>query len=194
MFIFDPLNQGLELLSQRELQRAEYLFLSIINDPYSQRDELAQARNYLNDIRACQTGAKTLNFDSYKRVVNTSDISLETISNILQELYFLPIQTYKEFDAAISNVIPPVINRLKQIKIRDIVARDELFEQIEKEGISSIQTRLSANHAQTGKDTEEFAVYRWKTIYRKFIEQINPILLERHLRPRQGCRSGRLRP
>jgi hypothetical protein len=181
MFIFDPLTQGLELLSQRELQRAEQLFLSIINDPYSQRDELIQARNYLNDIRACQTGTKTLNFDSYKRIANNTDISLEKISKILQEIYFLPIRTYEEFDLAISNVIPPVINRLKQIKIRDIVARDELFDKIEKDGIRSIHAKLGEANGQNGKDGEAFAVYRWKTIYRKFIEQINPILLERHL-------------
>jgi hypothetical protein len=181
MFIFDPLNQGLELLSQRELQRAEHLFLSIVNDPYSQRDELKQARNYLKDIRACQTGAKTLNFDSYKRIANTTDISLEKISKILQELYFLPIRTYEEFDLAISNSIPPVINRLKQIKIRDIVARDELFEKIEKGGILSIKLQLRERNAKNCNDIQEFAVYRWKTIFRKFIEQINPILLERHL-------------
>jgi hypothetical protein len=181
MFIFDPLTQGLELLSQRELQRAEHLFLSIINDPYSQRDELKQARNYLNDIRACQTGAKTLNFDSYKKIASTTDISLEIISKILTELYFLPIQTYEEFDSAISDSIPPVINRLKQIKIRDIVARDELFQKIEKDGILSINNQLRDRNARNGNDVQEIAGDRWKTIYRKFIQQINPILLERHL-------------
>ena len=93
MFIFDPLTQGLELLSQRELQMAEHLFLKIINDPYSQREELKQARNYLNDIRACQTGAKTLNFDSYKKLANTSDISLDKTIQLLREIYFLPINS-----------------------------------------------------------------------------------------------------
>ena len=44
MFIFDPLTQGLELLAQRELQMAEHLFLKIVNDPYSQREELKLAR------------------------------------------------------------------------------------------------------------------------------------------------------
>jgi hypothetical protein len=181
MFIFDPLTQGLELLSQRELQRAEQLFLSIINDPYSQSDELKQARNYLNDIRACQTGSKTLNFDSYKILANDTDISLEKIGTILQEIYFLPIRTYEEFDSAIADIIPPVINRLKQIKIRDIVARDEFFEKIENDGIGSIRAELGARNVGKGDAAEEFAVYRWKTIYRKFIEQISPILLERHL-------------
>lgn len=181
MFIFDPLTQGLELLSQRELQRAEYLFLKIINDPYSQREELNQARNYLNDIRACQTGTKTLNFDSYKTIANKTDISLDKISKILQGLYFLPIQTNREFDSAISNKIPHVINRLKQVKIRDILDRDELFEKIDKDGIKAIKTKLKEINASKGNEPQEFAVYRWKTIYRKFIEQINPILLERHL-------------
>ena len=181
MFIFDPLTQGLELLSQRELQRAEYLFLKIINDPYSQREELKQARNYLNDIRACQTGTKTLNFDSYKTIANKTDISLDKISKILQGLYFLPIQTNEEFDSAIANKIPHVINRLKQVKIRDILDRDELFEKIDKDGVRSIKTKLKEINAYKGNEPQEFAVYRWKTIYRKFIEQINPILLERHL-------------
>ncbi|GJL80328.1 MAG: hypothetical protein NPINA01_33170 [Nitrospinaceae bacterium] len=181
MFIFDPLTQGLELLSQRELQRAEHLFLKIINDPYSQREELKLARNYLNDIRACQTGNKTLNFDSYKRIASKTDISLDKINQILREVYFLPIQTYQEFDSAIANQIPLVINRLKQIKIRDIVARDELFEKIEKDGVRAIKTKLKEINAKKGAELQEFQVYRWKTIYRKFIEQINPILLERHL-------------
>ena len=181
MFIFDPLTQGLELLSQRELQRAEHLFLKIINDPYSQREELKQARNYLNDIRACQTGSKILNFESYKKIANNTDISLDKINEILQEVYFLPIQTYQEFDVVLSNKIPLVINRLKQIKVRDIVARDELFEKIEKDGVRSIKAKLKELHTQKPDAPDSFAVNRWKTIYRKFIEQINPILLERHL-------------
>ena len=181
MFIFDPLTQGLELLSKRELQRAEHLFLKIINDPYSQREELKLARNYLNDIRACQTGTKTLNFDSYKKIAHQTDISLDKISTFLNELYFLPLNTYKEFDRAIAKKIPDVVNRLKQVKIRDILARDELFEKIEKEGTLSIETKLKEINAQKGSEPLEFEIYRWKTIYRKFIEQINPILLERHL-------------
>lgn len=181
MFIFDPLTQGLELLSKRELQRAEHLFLRIINDPYSQKEELQLARNYLNDIRACQTGAKTLNFDSYKKIVHQTDISLDKISEFLNELYFFPILTYEEFNLAISRKIPDVINRLKRVKIRDILARDEFFEKIEKDGIRSIKTRLKEINAHKGNEPLEFEVYRWKTIYRKFIEQINPILLERHL-------------
>ena len=37
------------------------------------------------------------------------------------------------------------------------------------------------DNAQEGNESHQFAENRWKTIYRKFIEQINPILLERHL-------------
>jgi len=181
MFIFDPLTQGLELLSQRELQRAEHLFLRVINDPYSQGEELKEARNYLNDIRACQAGAKTLNFASYKKIANSTDISLEKISCVLQEVYFSFAESYEELDSAIASKIPPVINRLKQIKIRDIVARDNLFEKIEEDGVRSIKIKLQEINAQKDNDAQEFAVYRWNTIYRKFIEQINPILLERHL-------------
>jgi len=181
MFIFDPLTQGLELLSQRELQMAEHLFLKIINDPYSQREELKQARNYLNDIRVCQTGTKTLNFDSYKKLANATDISLNKITHLFQEIYFLPIITYEAFDAAIAQRIPDVISRLKQIKIRDIVARDEFFSKIEKDGVRSIRVKLKEINSRGGNEPEVFAKYRWETIYRKFVEQVNPILLERHL-------------
>ena len=105
MFIFDPLTQGLELLAQRELQMAEHLFLKIVNDPYSQREELKLARTYLNDIRACQTGTKILNFDSYKKIADTSDISLNKITELLREIYFLPINTYLEFDETIAEKV-----------------------------------------------------------------------------------------
>ena len=181
MFIFDPLTQGLELLSQRDLQLAEHLFLKIINDPYSQRDELKQARKYLNDIRDCQTGTKLLNFDSYKMIANTTDISLDKITQLLLEIYFLHINTYQEFDEAIAQRIPDGISRLKQVKIRDIVARDEFFAQIEKDGILAIKKRLKEINARGGQELEVFVKYRWETIYRKFVEQVNPILLERHL-------------
>jgi hypothetical protein len=181
MFIFDPLIQGLELLSNRELQMAEHLFLKIINDPYSQREELKKARNYLNDIRACQTGAKILNFDSYKKLASTNDISLDKITQLLQEIYFLPINTYQEFDEAIAERIPDGVSRLKQVKIRDIVARDEFFAQIEKDGVLSIKNKLQEMNNGEDEEPEVFAKYRWETIYRKFVEQVNPILLERHL-------------
>ena len=40
MFIYDTMSQGLELLARRELQDAENLFLSVINDPYAQPEEI----------------------------------------------------------------------------------------------------------------------------------------------------------
>jgi len=181
MFIFDPLTQGLELLSQRELQMAEHLFLKIINDPYSQSEELKHARKYLNDIRDCQTGNKTLNFDYYKKLASFNHTSLDCITQTLGEIYFLPINTYKDFDSTIAERIPNLISRLKQIKIRDIVARDELFVQIAKGGILFIKIKLQEMNGRHGKELEVFEKYHWETIYRKFVEQINPILLERHL-------------
>ncbi|NIQ03605.1 MAG: hypothetical protein GWM98_27390, partial [Nitrospinaceae bacterium] len=180
MFVFDPMTQGLEMLAQRDLQKAENLFLRIINDPYAQKEELVKARHYLNDIRDCQAGVKTLDFDSYRRVVKKEDVSLDKVLQVLEEIYFLPIQTYPEFDRAIDDKIPNVIGRIKQIKIRDILARDDLFEKIEKEGIQRIQKTLDKKKSN-GEAVSSFDIYRWKTLYRKFIEQINPLLLERHL-------------
>jgi hypothetical protein len=181
MFIFDPLTQGLELLAQRELQMAEHLFLKIVNDPYSQREELKQARTYLNDIRACQTGTKTLNFDSYKKLADTSDFSLNNITELLREIYFLPINTFLEFDETIAERVPGVISRLKQVKIRDILARDEFFAQVERDGVHSIKNKLKEINGKKTGAPETFLTQRWGTIYRKFVEQVNPILLERHL-------------
>jgi hypothetical protein len=120
MFVFDPMSQGLELLGQRELQQAENLFLQVINDPYSRNEELKLARTYLNDIRACQTGVQSLDFDRYKHLARKTDISLDIIYNCLVKLYFSPIPSYKEFDQAIADEIPNIVSRLKQIKIRDI--------------------------------------------------------------------------
>ena len=50
MFVYDSMTQGLELLAKRELQGAESLFLSVINDPYSQPEETKRAKVFLNDI------------------------------------------------------------------------------------------------------------------------------------------------
>ena len=69
MFIYDSMTQGLELLARRELQSAEILFLNVINDPYSQPEETKRARTFLNDIRACQTGSKSLDFSLYKKLI-----------------------------------------------------------------------------------------------------------------------------
>ncbi|MCA9483655.1 MAG: hypothetical protein KC553_07985 [Nitrospina sp.] len=176
MFVFDPLSQGLELLAQRDLQRAETLFLRVINDPFVQEDELRQARTYLNDIRSCQAGTKTLNFDQYGQLSRKTTPSLDPIFDVLVEIYQSPAQSFQEIDDRIRDRVPRVINRLKQIKVRDILARDSLFHKIEKQGLKLIRERVQGAGEKNTVD-----LYRWKTIYRKFIEQINPILLERHL-------------
>ncbi len=180
MFIFDPLTQGLELLSQRELKKAEGLFLAVINDPYSDGQENQLARKYLNEIRSCQNGAMTLDFDEYKKLAISNAGSLEDVFNFLIDLYFSEIKTYREFDEEIPLRLTTVINRLNREKIRDVIARDDLYKQINEKGAKQVQKQI-ATGKKTGKYGEEFDQYRWKTVFRKFIEYINPILLERHL-------------
>ena len=90
MFIYDSMTQGLEFLAQRELQSAESLFLNIINDPYSQPEETKRARIYLNDIRACQTGNKNLDFDVYKKLVKKVVVSLDYIDAVSYTHLTLP--------------------------------------------------------------------------------------------------------
>ena len=179
MFVFDPLNQGLELLAKRDLQNAESLFLKVINDPYVQTEDLDRARTYLNDIRSCQTGNKTLDFNQYKKLSRKTIVSLDVVDDLLSSIYFSPSKTYAEFDREIQEKTHAIISRLKQIKIRDIGVRDELFQKIEKIGLQSIKKKLSAGKSNGGSGG--FDLYRWKTIYRKFIETIDPVLLERHL-------------
>ncbi len=179
MFVFDPLNQGLELLSKRDLQNAESLFLKVINDPYVQTEDLDRARTYLNDIRSCQTGAKVLDFSQYKKLSRKTIVSLDMADDLLSSIYFSPSQTFADFDREIQEQSHTIISRLKQIKLRDIGARDELFQKIEKNGMQSIKKKLSTGKSNGGSGG--FDLYRWKTIYRKFIETINPVLLERHL-------------
>lgn len=179
MFVFDPLNQGLELLAKRDLQNAESLFLKVINDPYVQTEDLGRARTYLNDIRSCQTGNKVLDFGQYKKLSRKAIVSLDIVDDLLSSIYFSPSETYTDFDREIQEQSHTIISRLKQIKIRDIGARDELFQKIEKNGIQSIKKTLSTKKSSCGSG--DFDLYRWKTIYRKFIEIINPVLLERHL-------------
>ncbi|MDH3257531.1 MAG: hypothetical protein OEM27_07925 [Nitrospinota bacterium] len=179
MFVFDPLNQGLELLAKRDLQNAESLFLKVINDPYVQTDDLDRARTYLNDIRSCQTGNKTLDFSQYKKLSRKTIVSLDMADDLLSSIYFSPSQSYADIDREIREKSHTIISRLKQIKVRDIGARDDLFQKIEKSGLQSIKKKLSAGKSNGGSGG--FDLYRWKTIYRKFIETINPVLLERHL-------------
>ena len=179
MYVFDPINQGLEFLARRDLEKAEDMFLRIINDPYSQQDELSEARAYLNDIRACQSGEKSLDFNRYKNLSRKPSYSFDAINDLFNELYFSSAQEYSEFDEILKRNIPKAINRLKQFKIGDIVARDKLFDLIEKNGPRVIKEMLASNKKK-GEDSR-FDIYRWKTLFRKFIEQANPLLLERHL-------------
>ena len=180
MFTYDPINDGLEFLANRDLEKAESMFLKIMNDPYAQQDELSKARAYLNDIRACQSGAAVLDFDHYKKIAKKSSTSLEAINDLLAKIYFSSAQGYSEIDEILEKNISTVINRLKQIKIKDITARDKLFDQIEKNGVRTIKERLK-NNKEEGESELGFNLYRWKTLVRKFIEQINPLLLDRHL-------------
>ena len=175
MFIYDTMNQGLELLSRRELQDAENLFLSVINDPYTQPEETKRAKQYLNDIRDCKKGDKTLNFDIYKGLIKKVVASLVYVDELILDIYFSPAHSYSEIDQKLSSTIPTIVNRLKQIKIRDISARDKLFVGFEKSAARLIRKRL-----QEEKDNA-FDNYRYKTVFRKFIEHANPFLLERHL-------------
>ena len=180
MFIYDSMTQGLELLAKRELQGAESLFLNVINDPHSQPEETKRARTFLNDIRACQTGNKNLDFDLYKKLVKKVVASLDYVDDLLSEVYFSDAGSYEEFDLQFSEKIPSLIGRLKQIKISDISGRDKLFEKMEKNGLQRVKKTLKEQKKLT-ESVQEFDPFRWKTIFRKFIEQINPILLERHL-------------
>jgi len=180
MFVFDPINQGLEFLARRDLENAENMFLRIINDPYSQQDELSDARSYLSDIRACQSGVANLDFNHYKKISRKPSCSLGVIDDLFVEIYFSPANKYSEFDKLLETKIPKAINQLKRLKIGDIVARDKLFDQIEKSGPRAIKIRLGINKAKSESDSC-FDLYRWKTLFRKFIEQANPFILERHL-------------
>lgn len=181
MFVSDPLSQGLEYLAQRELQRAERLFLHIVNDPYAQAEDLKLARKYLNDIRSCQSGARNLDFDFYKNLVRKTKVSFGVLDEFLADLYFSPLVTYDEFDRRLSAKLSILIGRLKQIKIKDIISRDQFFDEIEKNAEQAIKNKIEESKAESPDKPLAFDSFRWKTIYRKFIQHINPILLERHL-------------
>ena len=181
MFIYDSMTQGLELLAMRELQDAENVFLSIINDPYSQPAETKQAKEYLSDIRDCKKGDKTLNFALYKGLIKKVVASLDYVDELVAGIYFSPAHSYSEIDQELLSKIPSIVSRLKQIKIRDISARDKLFAKFEKGGARLIRNRLGKRKGNVEQQDTSFDTYRYKTIFRKFIEQINPFLLERHL-------------
>ena len=165
----------------RELQEAENLFLSVINDPYTLPEETKQAKKYLSDIRDCKKGDKTLNFDLYKSLVKKVVISLDYLDELISDTYFSPAHSYSEIDEDLLSKIPSIVSRLKQIKIRDISARDKLFTRLEKGGVRLIKKRLGQQKDNAEEKESSFDAYRYKTIFRKFIEQVNPFLLERHL-------------
>ena len=181
MFIYDSMTQGLELLAMRELQEAENLFLGIINDPYSQPEETKQAKEYLSDIRDCKKGDKTLNFALYKELIKKVVASLDYVDELVADIYFSFAYSYSEIDQELSSKIPSIVSRLKQIKIKDISARDKLFTRFEKGGARLIRNQLGMREGNVEQKDTSFDTYRYKTIFRKFIEQINPFLLERHL-------------
>lgn len=179
MFIYDTMSQGLELLARRELQDAENMFLIVINDPYSQPEETKQAKKYLNDIRDCKKGDKTLDFDVYKGLIKKVSTSLDYIDDLIADVYCSKASSYAEIDQELFSRIPAIVNRLKQIKIRDISARDKLFAGLEKSGARLIRKRLQEK--KVGEEGVDFDKWRYKTVFRKFVEQVNPFLLERHL-------------
>ena len=179
MFIYDTMSQGLELLARRELQDAENMFLIVINDPYSQPEETKQAKKYLNDIRDCKKGDKTLDFDVYKGLIKKVSTSLGYIDDLITDVYCSKASSYAEIDQELFSRIPAIVNRLKQIKIRDISARDKLFAGLEKSGARLIRKMLQEK--KVGEEGVDFDKWRYKTVFRKFVEQVNPFLLERHL-------------
>jgi hypothetical protein len=179
MFIYDSMTQGLELLARRELQSAESLFLNVINDPYAQPEETKKARTFLNDIRACQTGSKSLDFSLYKKLIKKVTVSLDYVNDLLSDVYFSDASSYEAIDNELSSKTPALVSRLKKIKISDISGRDKLFEKMEKGAVSCVKKKLIEINKLS--DSGNFDSFRWKTIFRKFIKQINPVLLDRHL-------------
>ena len=178
MFFCDPINEGLKFLANRDLEKAENVFLKVMNDPYTQQDELAKARKYLNDIRVFQSGVANLNFDQYKKITKSIPYPLDTINDISVKIYFSSLNGYKEIGEAVEKEVSLIISRLKQIQIRDVMERDKVYAQIEKKSELLIKYKSKNKKINGGSF---FDMYRWKTIVRKLIEQINPFLLASHL-------------
>ena len=111
MFVFNPLTKGLELLAHRDLQRAEALFLKVINDPYVQSEDLGQARIYLNDVRSCQTGERKLDFSRYGDIARKSHLSIDIVYDVLSSVYFSSCRTFSEFDAETEDLVKVRIMR-----------------------------------------------------------------------------------
>ena len=132
MFSYDPINDGLKFLASRDLEKAEIMFLKVMNDPYAHQEELSLARKCLNDIRACQSGAATLDFNQYKKITKNPSDSLEAVNEILAEIYFSSARKYSEIDEALKKNIPAVVSKLNQVRIKDITDRDKLYKQIDK--------------------------------------------------------------
>ena len=168
MFIYDTMNQGLELLARRELQDAENLFLSVVNDPYSQPEETKQAKQYLNDIRDCKKGDKTLNFDNYKDLVKNIVASLDYVDELIADVYCSSAHFYAEIDQELSSRIPIIVNRLKQIKIRDISSRDKLFAGFEKSGARLIRKRAYKRRRAMSKKITPSII----TVIKRFLESL----------------------
>ena len=181
MFVYDSMAQGLELLAMRELQEAENLFLIVINDPLTLPEVTKQAKQYLSDIRDCKKGDRTLDFDVYKSLVKKVDVSLDYLDEIISDTYFSHARSYAEIDEKLSSKISSIVSRLKQIKVRDISARDKLFARLESSSAQLIKKRLKQQKDNAEEKISSFDAYRYKTIFRKLIEQVNPFLLERHL-------------
>jgi len=127
MFSYDPINDGLEFLASRDLEKAENMFLKVMSDPYAHQDEISLARKYLNDIRDCQSGVATLEFSHYKKITKKPSDSLEVVNEILAEIYFSSALEYSEIDEALKKNIPAFVNKLNQVRIKDIADGDKLY-------------------------------------------------------------------
>ena len=178
MFSYDPMNEGLKFLASRDLEQAENMFLKVMNDPYAPQDEQSKARKYLNDIRDCQSGVATLDFDHYKKVTKKKLDHFDVVVGIIAKVYFSSAGGYDEIWKAIEGEISKIVGKLKRIKIKSIADRDKLYEEIEKKGIISIKKIIKAKGQ---REESEFDFFRWTTIFRKLTEQITSILLDRHL-------------
>jgi len=110
MFSYDPINDGLKLLASRDLEKAENMFLRVMNDPYAHQDELSLARKCLNDIRDCQSGVATLDFSHYKKITKKPSDSLEAVNEILAEIYFSSALEYSEIDETLKKKISGLLS------------------------------------------------------------------------------------
>ena len=94
---------------------------------------------------------------------------------------FPPCQTFQEFDKEMDTEAVKAFSTLKQIKIRDITARDLLYQEIEKNGLKCVKEKLAELKTENGEGVPEYDAYRWKTVFRKFVETINPIIVKNEI-------------